>query len=108
MGNFKMWQAKKWAKVGHINNQTFILGPTHERGCVRMISKKTSIKSKFFFAHVGDPPKKLTTKDKIKPISFQRGGLESEQLRVKRFWHLITLSGMGKCQFQHVLLHPKE
>jgi hypothetical protein len=34
--------------------------------------------------------------------------LESEQPKVKMIWHLVMLSGMGKCQSQQVLLHPEE
>jgi hypothetical protein len=48
-----------------------------------MISKGAFIKSKKIHAHVGNPPKNLTTNDKIKPISFQRVRLESEQPKVK-------------------------
>jgi len=33
-------------------------------------------------AHISDPPKKHTTRDKTKPLGYQRVGLENEQPRV--------------------------
>jgi hypothetical protein len=59
-------------------------------------------------ACVGDSPKKPLIKDKTKPLGFQRVGPKSKQLRVTWFGHLIVPSGIGKYQFQHVLLHPKK
>ncbi len=64
---------KKWIGVRQINNQVFTPRPAHEWKHVHMISKEHLLKVKQNFAHVGNPPKKLTTKDKIKPISFQKG-----------------------------------
>jgi hypothetical protein len=60
------------------------------------------------FVHVGDLGKKPTTKDKTKPLGSYKVGLESGQSRVTRLGHLVLPSGMGKCQFQHVLLHLEE
>jgi len=60
------------------------------------------------FAHVGDPQKKPKTKDKTKPLGFQRVGLESEQLGVTKLGHFVVPFGTRKCQFQHVLLHLEE
>ncbi len=54
-----------------------------------------------------DPPKKLTTRDKTKPLGFQKVGRKNEQSKVTWLRHLVMLSGRGKCQFQHVLLHLK-
>jgi hypothetical protein len=57
---------------------------------------------------VRDLPKILKTKDKIEPLGFQIVGLESRQPGVTLVEHFIMPSRIGKCQFQHVLLHPKE
>jgi hypothetical protein len=57
---------------------------------------------------VGDLPKKLAIRDKIEPLSFQRVGLDSGQRRVTWLGHFILPLGIGKCQFQHVLLHLEE
>jgi hypothetical protein len=67
--------------------------------------KEHLLKAKQTFVHVGDPPKKLTTMDKIKSLSSQRVGLESEQPTVTWFEHLVMPFGTRKCQSQHVLLH---
>jgi hypothetical protein len=65
-------------------------------------------RSKTTFAHVGDLPKKLIIGDKIKPLSFQKVGPENGQLGVTRFKYLVVPSRRRQCQFQFVLLHPKE
>jgi hypothetical protein len=62
--------------------------------------KKHLLKVKQILAHVGDPPKKL--------LSSQKVGLKNRQPKVTWPMYFIMPSGMGKCQFQHVLLHPKK
>jgi hypothetical protein len=47
--------------------------------------------------HVNNPPKKHTTRDKIKPLSYQRVGLENEQHGVIRLGYLIVPSRTRKC-----------
>ncbi len=80
--------------------------PTHERRCVHMIFERAPTRSKInFFVHVGNLPKKFATGDKIEPLNSQRVGLESEQLGVTWFGHLVVPFRMGKCRSQHVLLH---
>ncbi len=68
-------------------------------------SKKHLLKTKQTLVHVSDPPKKLATRDKTKPLGFQRVGPESEQPRVIWLEHLLVLFRTGKCWSQHVLLH---
>jgi hypothetical protein len=58
-------------------------------------------------ARVGDPLKKPATRDKIKPLGFQRVGLEVRQLGVTWFAYPIVPFGTRKCHFQHVLLYPE-
>jgi len=95
--------------VRQANNQALAFRPTHEHRCVHMISERTPTKSKTNFSiHVGNLPKKFATGDKIEPLRFQRVGFENEQLGVTWFGHLIVPSRMGKCRFQHVLLHLEE
>jgi len=48
-------------------------------------------------AHVGNPSKKFVTRDKTKPLSFQRVGPKSEQLDVTKSMYLIVPSRMKKC-----------
>jgi hypothetical protein len=67
--------------------------------------KEHLLKMKQTPARVGNLPKKPTTRDKIKPLSFQRVQHESGQLGVTWFEHFIMPSRMGKCYFQHMLLH---
>jgi hypothetical protein len=55
------------------------------------------IKSEQILARVNNLPNKLATGDKIEPLGFQRVGLETKQLGVTWFGHLVVLSGMGKC-----------
>ncbi len=57
---------------------------------------------------VGDPLKKLVTKDKTKPLGSQKVRPKNGQLEVKWFKHFVVPFGMGKCQSHHVLLHPKK
>jgi hypothetical protein len=70
--------------------------------------KECVLEVKQIFAHVGNPPNKLITKDKIEPLSFQKVRHENGQLGVTWLKHLVVPFGMGKCQFQHVLFHLKE
>jgi hypothetical protein len=70
--------------------------------------KEHLLKARQILVHVGDLPKKPTIGDKIKPLSFQRVGLESRQLGVIGFKSFVLLFGIGKCQSQHVLLHPRK
>jgi hypothetical protein len=55
------------------------------------------LKMKQTFIHVGDPPKKPTTKDKTKSLNSQRVGPENGQPRVSRLKYLVMPSKMGKC-----------
>ncbi len=55
--------------------------------------------------HVGDPPKKLATEDKIEPLGSQRVRLESGQHEVTWLGHFIMPFGTRKCWSSHVLLH---
>jgi hypothetical protein len=57
---------------------------------------------------VYDLVKQPSTKGKTKPLSFQKVGLESRLPRVIGFKYLVMSSRTKKCQYQHVLLHPKE
>jgi hypothetical protein len=57
---------------------------------------------------VGDSPKKLAIGDKTKPLGFQRVGPDSGQPSVTWLGHLILPFRTWKCQFQNVLLYPKE
>jgi hypothetical protein len=57
---------------------------------------------------VCNSPKKLATKDKIKPLGFQRVGSESGQPRLTRLRYFIMPFGTGNYQSQHVLLHLEE
>jgi hypothetical protein len=88
------------------NNQISTPRPTHGRRHVHAIFEGVFIRSEAKFVH--DPPKKPATRDKIEPLGFQKVGPKSEQLGVTGLGHLVVLSRMGKCQFQHVLLHLKE
>jgi hypothetical protein len=56
---------------------------TPEPAHVRMILKENLLKARQIFAHVGNPPKKLTTWGKTKPLGFQKVGFEGRQPRVK-------------------------
>jgi hypothetical protein len=47
--------------------------------------------------HVNDPPRKLVTRDKTKPLSFQKVGPESGQLGVTWFKCLVVRYEMKKC-----------
>jgi hypothetical protein len=69
--------------------------------------KECVLKVKQTLVHVGNSLKKPTTKDKIQPLGFQMVGSKNEQLGVTWCGHLVVPSGMGKCRFQHVLLHLK-
>jgi hypothetical protein len=66
------------------------------------------LKAKQTLAHVSDSPRKPSTGDKIKPLGFQRVGLESGQPRVTWLGHFVVSSKMGKCWFQHVQLRLEE
>jgi hypothetical protein len=56
----------------------------HEQNGVCTMSKGmfTLLKAKQIPIRLGNPPKKLTTGDKIKPLSFQKVGPMSEQPEV--------------------------
>jgi hypothetical protein len=56
-------------------------------------------------AHVGNPPNKPITNDKTKPLGFQKVGHENRQHGVTWLGHHVVPLGMGKSQFQHMLLH---
>jgi hypothetical protein len=70
--------------------------------------KECLLEAKQIPIHVNDSPKKLATKDKTKPLGFQRVGLKSEQLKVTGLGYLIVPFRMKKLWSQHVLLHLKE
>ncbi len=69
--------------------------------------KECVLKARQFFAHVGNPPNKLTIGDKTKPLGSQRVGPKSRQPRVIGLGYLVVPFGTRKCWFQHVLLHPE-
>jgi hypothetical protein len=52
-----------------------------------MISKRAFTKSKTNSYFVNHPPKKPTTKDKTKLLSFQKVGLDNRQPRVTGIFH---------------------
>jgi hypothetical protein len=68
-------------------------------------SKEHLLEIKQTLVHVNNPLKKLATKDKTKPLGFQKVGPESEQPKVIWLRHLLVLCRLGKCWSQHVLLH---
>jgi hypothetical protein len=68
-------------------------------------SKEHLLETKQTLVRVNNPPKKLATRDKTKPLGFQRVGPESEQPRVLWLKHVLVLFRTGKCWSQHVLLH---
>jgi hypothetical protein len=70
--------------------------------------KEQLLEGKQTLTCVSDPPKKLATRGKTKPLGFQKVGHKSGHLKVTWLKHLIMSSGMGECQFQHVLLHSEE
>ncbi len=51
------------------------------------------------FACVSDLPKKLAIGNKIEPLGFQKVKLESGQLGIIGFKHLVLPSGIRKCCF---------
>jgi len=59
--------------------------------------KEHLLKTKQTLVCVSNPPKKFTTRDKTKPLGFQRVELESEQPRVIWLGHFLVLCRMGKC-----------
>jgi hypothetical protein len=70
--------------VRQINNQMLTREPAHEWKHARMILKEHLLKARQIFAHVGNPPKKLTTWGETKPRGFQKVGFEGRQPRVER------------------------
>jgi len=60
-------------------------------------SKEHLLETKQTLVHVSNPPKKLVTRDKTKPLRFQRVGPESEQPKVIWLGHPLILCRMGKC-----------
>jgi len=71
-----------------------------------MISERTFTKNEVTF--ISDLPKKHTTGNKTKPLGFQKVKPKNGQPRVKGVGYFVMPSKIGKCQFQQVLLHPKE
>ncbi len=59
--------------------------------------KEHLLKVKQNFVHVNNLPKKLATEEKIKPLSFQKVGLESKQPGVIGLGYFIMPFKMGKC-----------
>jgi hypothetical protein len=55
-----------------------------------MISKKNILNTRQILVCVGDPPKKLATKDKIVSLASQKVRLENEQLGVIGPTYLVT------------------
>jgi hypothetical protein len=70
--------------------------------------KEHLLEAKQTLIHVGNPPKKPIIRDKTELLGSQKVGPKSKQLGVKWLAYLVTPSEMGKCQSQHVLLHPKK
>ncbi len=60
-------------------------------------SKECLLEVKQTFTHVNNPPKKLTTGGKTKPLSFQKVGHENKHLGVTWLEHLVMPFRMGKC-----------
>ncbi len=67
------------------------------RNVFTQYSKKRILEAKQTHTHVSDPPKKPTTRDKTKPLSFQKVRPKSKQLGVTWFGHLVVLSRTRKC-----------
>ncbi len=57
---------------------------------------------------INDPPKKPTTKDKIKPRSFQKVRPNNRQPKVTGFKYFVMPFAIENCKFQRVLLHLEE
>jgi hypothetical protein len=85
-----------------------ILGPTHEQKGVRMIFNGEFVKSKANSCSCKQSTKEHTIGDKIEPLNFQRVKPGNIQPKVTGFGYFVMPFGMGKCQWQHVLLHPKK
>jgi len=58
---------------------------------------KRLLKGKQTPTRVSDPPKKLATRDKTKPLSFQKVGHENRQPRVTWLGHLVMPTRTKKC-----------
>ncbi len=71
-------------------------------------SKEHLLKVKQTRICVSNLPRKPSTKDNIKPLGFQKVGLENGQPKATWLRHFIMSFGMGKCWFQHVQLHLEE
>jgi len=78
------------------------------RNVLAQYLKECLLEGKQTFVCVSDPPKKLITGGIIEPLGFQKVGHESKHLGVTWLRHLVMPFGMGKCRFQHVLLHLEE
>jgi hypothetical protein len=89
-------------------NEMLAPRPAHEQRHARMIFEGTSIKKEANLCSCKQFAKKIIIRGKIKPLGFQRVGHENGHHGVTWLGHLVMPSGMGKCQFQHVLLHLKE
>ncbi len=59
--------------------------------------KERLLKAKQNFVHVNNLPNKLATREKIKPLSSQKVGLESRQPGVIGLGYFIMPFRMGKC-----------
>ncbi len=86
----------------------FAIKPAHEQKHVRTIFKRMFSRSEVNLCSCRWYAKVVYNGDKTEPLSFQKVEPKSRQLGVTWFEHIVMPSRMEKCQFQPVLLHPKE
>jgi hypothetical protein len=70
--------------------------------------KESLLEGKQTPTRVSDLLKNPITEGKIKQLSSQRVGHDSGPSWVTWLRRFVMSSGMGKCQFRHVLLHQEE
>jgi len=83
--------------VKQISNQTLTLGPTHEQKHVHMIFKGMFTRSEANSCSCKQSTKEFTIRDKTKPLSFQKVGLDNGQPRLTWLRHLVVPSRTRKC-----------
>jgi len=59
--------------------------------------KEHLLEGKQIFVHINNPPKKLATRGKIKPLGFQKVGHENGHPGVTCLEHLVVSSRTKKC-----------
>jgi hypothetical protein len=89
----------KWVKNkqnvamrGQVNNQTSTLRPAHEQRHAHMILK-CLLEAKQILICVGDPPKKLATRNKTKLLGSQKMGPKNKQLETIELGYLLVSFG---------------